>query len=56
MTVFYRAAIQSKAWYDPNPTESDRVFRDMIESITSGREKLSNAVGDAKLKLDRLLK
>jgi hypothetical protein len=28
----------------------------MIESITSGRDKLNNAVGDAKLKLDRLLK
>ncbi len=56
MTVFYRAAIQSKSWYDPSPAESDAVFRDMIESITSGREKLSNAVGDAKLKLDRLLK
>lgn len=56
MTVFYRSAIQSKSWHDPNPVESDIVFRDMIESITSGRDKLSNAVGDAKLKLDRLLK
>ncbi|MBP6974930.1 MAG: extracellular solute-binding protein [Candidatus Pacebacteria bacterium] len=56
MTVFYRSAIQSKSWYDPSPAESDAVFRDMIESITSGREKMSNAVGDAKLKLDRLLK
>ena len=56
MTVFYRSAIQSKSWHDPNPAESDIVFRDMIESITSGRDKLSNAVGDAKLKLDRLLK
>lgn len=56
MTVFYRSAIQSKSWYDPNPTDSDLVFKDMIESITSGRDKLSNAVGDAKLKLDKLLK
>lgn len=56
MTVFYRSAIQSKSWYDPNPADSDIVFKDMIESITSGRDKLSNAVGDAKLKLDRLLK
>jgi ABC-type glycerol-3-phosphate transport system substrate-binding protein len=56
MTVFYRSAIQSRSWYDPNPRESNMVFRDMIESVTSGREKVSNAVGDAKLKLDRLLK
>lgn len=56
MTVFYRSAIQSKSWHDPSPAESDVVFRDMIESITSGRDKLSNAVGDAKLKLDNLLK
>jgi multiple sugar transport system substrate-binding protein len=56
MTVFYRSAIQSKSWHDPSPVESDAVFRDMIESITSGKDKVSNAVGDAKLKLDRLLK
>lgn len=56
MTVFYRSAIQSRSWYDPNPRESDAVFRDMIGSVTSGRDKVSNAVGDAKLKLDRLLK
>lgn len=56
MTVFYRSAIQTKSWYDPNPAGSDLVFKDMIESITSGKDKLSNAVGDAKLKLDRLLK
>ncbi|MCF7865201.1 MAG: extracellular solute-binding protein [Candidatus Pacebacteria bacterium] len=56
MTVFYRSAIQSKSWHDPNPAGSDLVFKDMIESITSGKDKLSNAVGDAKLKLDRLLK
>jgi len=56
MTVFYRSAIQSKSWHDPSPADSDIVFRDMIESITSGKDKLSNAVGDAKLKLDRLLK
>lgn len=56
MTVFYRSAIQSRSWYDPSPAESNLVFKDMIESITSGRDKLSNAVGDAKLKLDRLLK
>lgn len=56
MTVFYRSAIQAKSWHDPSPLESDMVFRDMIESVTSGKDKLSNAVGDAKLKLDRLLK
>jgi ABC-type glycerol-3-phosphate transport system substrate-binding protein len=56
MTVFYRAAIQAKSWYDPSPADSDIVFKDMVESITSGKDKLSNAVGDAKLKLDKLLK
>lgn len=56
MTVFYRSAIQAKSWFDPSPTESNRVFQDMIESIISGKSKLSNAVSDAKQKLDMLLK
>ncbi len=56
MTAFYRAAVKSKSWHDPDTVASDIVFRDMIESITSGREKLSNAIGDAKLKLDGLLR
>ena len=56
MTVFYRSAIQVKSWFDPSPAESDRVFQDMVESIISGKSKLSNAVSDAKQKLDILLK
>ncbi len=56
MSVFNRAAVQAETWYDPSPADSDEIFRDMIESITSGREKISNALGDAKNKLDILLK
>lgn len=56
MTVFYRSAIQAKSWFDPSPKDSDMVFQDMIESIVSGKSKLSNAVSDAKQKLDMLLK
>lgn len=56
MTVFYRSAIRAKSWYDPSPKESNIIFRDMIDSITSGREKMSNALSNASQKLDILLK
>lgn len=45
-TVFNRAAIKSKAWFDPNPSESDAAFSDMVESITTGRKAPSGAISD----------
>lgn len=56
MTVFQRAAIQSRTWFDPNTQQSDAIFRDMIEFITSGRKKSSDAISEARQRLDRLLK
>lgn len=44
MSVFYDSAVRGKAWLDPNPTETDLIFKDMIESITSGRMRTSEAV------------
>lgn len=54
MNVFYKAAIQSKSWYDPEPQGSDEIFADMIESITTGRKKVTNALSESAEKLDRL--
>lgn len=42
--LFNKQAIIAKSWVDPNPEKTDEVFRAMIEGITSGSAKLSEAV------------
>ncbi len=56
LTVFNRAAIQSKSWFDPNPQGTDDIFLDMIESVTSGRKTVGDSITDARTRMDRLLK
>lgn len=57
LDVFYSAAIQSKAWMDPNAETSDEIFRDMIESVITGRTGGgSDVVTLAKQRLDQALK
>jgi ABC-type glycerol-3-phosphate transport system substrate-binding protein len=56
MTVFNRAAIQSKSWLDPSPEGTDAIFLDMIESVTSGRKTIGDSITDARTRMDRLLK
>jgi multiple sugar transport system substrate-binding protein len=52
--IFNRAAVKAKAWYDPNPVQSDAAFRDMIESITTGRKATTGAISDLVGILNRL--
>jgi ABC-type glycerol-3-phosphate transport system substrate-binding protein len=54
--VFYNSAINARAWLDPNPIETNIVFRDMIESITSGRSRMVEAINRANSSLANLLK
>jgi len=54
-TVFYESALISKSWIDPNPVGSEEVFRDMIESITSGRGRVVEALGTADRELSSQL-
>ena len=42
--VFYDSALISRSWIDPDPEVSTNVFRDMIESITSGRSRVIDAL------------
>lgn len=55
MNVFYKSAIQSKTWFDPDPAYSSVIFQDMIESVTTGLTPISDAVITAKQRLDLLL-
>ncbi len=55
LSTFYRAAIQTQTWFDPDPAYSSTIFRDMVESITSGKTQPSDAISNAKQRLDMLL-
>ena len=43
-SLINRAAIIARTWEDPNPATTDVIFRDMIESITSGTAKINEAL------------
>lgn len=43
-TLINRQALIVRTWEDPNPLETARIFKDMIESITSGAAKITEAL------------
>ncbi len=49
-----RQALIVDTWEDPHPIETDRIFRDMIESITSGAAKISEALQRAEQAMRQL--
>lgn len=55
-SVFYNSALISKSWVDPNPDETSKIFRNMIESITSGKMRVNSALSDANNQLDILFR
>ncbi|MEK7116859.1 MAG: extracellular solute-binding protein [Patescibacteria group bacterium] len=54
-SVFYDSAIRAKGWLDPSPDETNAIFKNMIESITSGRARTGGAVNQASRELADLL-
>lgn len=53
--VAYRAALVARSWLDPEPGASAAIFKRMIESVTSGKYRPSEAVGAASQELQALL-
>jgi ABC-type glycerol-3-phosphate transport system substrate-binding protein len=51
-TVFYKSALTSHSWIDPDPSKSSNTFRDMIQSITSGQSRTSEALSQANSELN----
>jgi multiple sugar transport system substrate-binding protein len=54
--VFYEAALQSRGWIDPENFATRQIFQNMIDSITSGRARTSEAVSAANRSLESLIK
>jgi len=53
--VFYNAAIAARGFRDPNPVETEALFKGMIESVTSGRFRISEAISEGSALLNSLL-
>ena len=49
--IFYESALISHAWAEPRRKDADAIFKDMVESITSGRLGIDKAINDAHDKL-----
>ncbi len=54
--IFFKAALSAKAFLDINKVDTDYIFQDMVESVVSGRRKLSEAIGRADSEMRELLK
>jgi len=54
--VFYKAALQSSAWFEPEPVRVSEIFKEMTDALVTGKKRLTNAVADARTLLDMELK
>jgi ABC-type glycerol-3-phosphate transport system substrate-binding protein len=55
LTIFYQAALISRAWIDAGLDVSDSILGRMIGSITSGQKTSNQAIGDAGAEYDAAL-
>ncbi len=55
LSIFYDSALISKGWLDPDPFQSSSIFQNLIESVVSGREVMSQAINQAHNELNLLL-
>ena len=51
-----KAAVMSKAWLEPDGDEVRRIFKDMVESVSSGSLSVGDSVRLAKNRLDQELR
>ena len=56
LAIFYDAALISRSWLDPSPQGTVGIFQNMIESVTSGSSRLSDAIQTASDALDLSIK
>jgi ABC-type glycerol-3-phosphate transport system substrate-binding protein len=51
--VVYAQALIARGWLDPNPYLTNELFKEMIESVTSGRSTIGEAIENASYKIQR---
>lgn len=55
LDVFYKAAIRSHAWLDPDPARTLSIWKEMVESVLSGAKKINKASSDAQAQFTTLI-
>ena len=55
VSVFYEAALMSRGWLDPNAAGTNVAFDKLVESVTSGRARTSEAVRNAGVDIENLI-
>lgn len=53
--VFYRSALIARAWYDPSPSATEKIFGTMVEYVNAGRGRVSDAVIRAQAQLQAIV-
>lgn len=53
--TIYASALFARSWLDPSPTDTDNIFRGMVDAVLSNNLTPTNAISDASSKLDLLL-
>ncbi len=53
--MFYDSALFSRSWLDPSPSDTNNIFRNMIDSVLSNNMTVKSAITDASGKLSLLL-
>ncbi len=56
LNVFYKSAVYSRAWLEPDPAAVSEMFRSMIDVVNTGKKRISDAASDVNAKLDIMLK
>ncbi|MEK7569222.1 MAG: extracellular solute-binding protein [Patescibacteria group bacterium] len=54
-TIFYNSALIARAWQDPSSAETNTLFMTMIDDITTGRLKMTEALGVAQNSMKNML-
>ena len=55
LEVFYKSAVKSLSWLDPDPEQTKAVWKEMTESALSGAKRINQAVSDAQRKFEALI-
>ncbi|HEV7423576.1 MAG TPA: extracellular solute-binding protein, partial [Candidatus Paceibacterota bacterium] len=53
--IFYASALFARSWLDPSPSDTDTLFKNMIEGVLSNNITVTGAITDADGKLSILL-
>ncbi|MEI6480565.1 MAG: hypothetical protein WCO12_03550 [bacterium] len=56
MQVFYNSALRAQLWPDPDPESTKDIFDNMIESVISGKAKVSDIVNGADQQLENVFR